>query len=122
MIYSKKYIEYDFSFLKEITELIIINLTELNDGLTKGNTNKAAQSACNFCRSKITLNLIGNGKLLVSAEQISEILKVKSISEVDPFFIDSFQKLCNKEIKNLSERIKYYERYLISASKIDESN
>ncbi len=119
MIYSKKYIEYDFTFLLEITELIIKNLTELNESLSRCSSYEVIQCSRYFCKSKITLTLIGNGKLLVNAEQMIEILKVKSFSEVDPVFIDSFQKLCNQELKNLSSRIKYYESYLNRTPKLD---
>ncbi len=118
MIYSKKYTEYDFVFLKGITELIIENLTRLHDGLSKCNTKEVAHCAKNFCRSKITLMLIGNGKLIIHAEQIIEMLKAKSVSEVDPVFIDSFRHLCDQELKRLSERIKYYDSFLTRSTKI----
>ena len=36
MTYSKKYLDYDYVFLKEITELFISNLTDLNEGLIVG--------------------------------------------------------------------------------------
>ncbi len=118
MIYSKKYIEYDFYFLKEITELMVIQLTELSDGLAKGiNPNNVAHCARKICHSKFAFYLIGNGKLLAHAEQISKILKTRSISELDPFLIDSFDKLCNQALRNLSARIKYYESFMVIASK-----
>lgn len=118
MIYSKKYSKYDFCFLKEITELIVIQLTELNDGLAKGiNPGNVAQCASKLCQSKFAFYLIGNDKLIAHAEQIIKILKTKSNSEVDPFLIDPFYKVCNQAIRNLSARIKYYENYLVIASK-----
>lgn len=118
MIYSKKYIEYDFSFLKEITELMITDLMELNNTLAGGvSTDVRAQYVRNFYRSKITLNLIGNNNLLAKADQISEMLKAQCIAEGDQFLVDSFQHACNQEIKNLIARITYYESYLVSASR-----
>jgi deoxyxylulose-5-phosphate synthase len=119
MIYSKKYIEYDFTFLKEITELIMENLSRLNDGLSRCNTKEVKHCARNFCRSKISLALIGNGSLIIHAEQIVEILKAKSITEVDPIFIDSFQQICSQELKRLNARIEYYESFISHTPNLD---
>ena len=112
MIYSKKYCAYDFTFIKEITELIITNLTELIDELDRGvSLNDLSGFLKNLHQSKITLNLIGNNKLIARAEQISKMQKVKSISEQDQLLVQSFQKVCKQEIINLYRRLIYYENY-----------
>ena len=120
MIYSKKYIEYDLVFLKEITELIIANLTELNEDLDRGiRSHDLTGFLKNLHQSKITLSLIGNSKLLAKAEQMSKTLKVKSVSREDLVLLESFQRVCNQEIKNLYARLTYYENYLVGPSNIN---
>jgi len=118
MIYSKKYLEYDSMFLKEITELFISNLTDLNDGLIMGiKTNDPGLFFRNFYKARFTLNLIGNENLSSKTELICEMLKVKSISELDMFLVNSFRNVCNQEIENLVGRLKYYENYLVGTAK-----
>ena len=113
MIYSKKYIAYDFGFLKEITELIITNLTELNDSLASRVIVKDPDLCMKLiCQSKLTFSLIGNDNLLAKAMQISEMLEVKSTLEENQRLIDSFQITCSQEIIQLYARLKHYENYL----------
>jgi hypothetical protein len=112
MIYSKNYFEYDSAFLKEITELFISNLTDLNNGLIMGfKTNDPGLFLRSYYRSKTTLNLVGNENLQAKAELISEMLKEKTISELDMFLVNSFRTVCQQEIDSLSARLKYYENY-----------
>jgi hypothetical protein len=114
MIYSKNHFEYDSAFLKEITELFINNLTDLNHGLILGvKTNDPGPFLRSFYRSKTTLNLVGNENLLAKAEMISEMLKEKTISEIDMFLVNSFRNVCHQEIDNLAARVKYYENYTV---------
>jgi hypothetical protein len=114
MIYSKKYTEYDFNFLKEITELIIANLTELNDCFA-GTTGKQGEIGCKkfLFQSKVALNLIGNIALLRKSEQICKMLK--SQEEVDRSLVESFQRECHKEIINLKARLLFYQSFSLVA-------
>lgn len=113
MIYSKKYFEYDSVFLKEITELFITNLSDLNDGLVIGfKTNDPGPFFRNYYKSKTTLELIGNENLMAKADLICDMLKTKSISNIDMFLLNSFRNVCNQEIESLTARVKYYENYI----------
>jgi len=113
MIYSKNYFEYDFTFLKEITDLIIINLTTLKEGLATGvKTNDRWPFLKSYNKSKFTLTLLGNENLTAKAEQINDTLKVKSITELDIFLVNAFKNLCNQEIETLHARAKYYKYYI----------
>lgn len=113
MIYSKKYFEYDSVFLKEITELFITNLSDLNDGLVIGfKTNDPGPFFRNYYKSKTTLELIGNENLMAKADLICDMLKTKSIASIDMFLLNSFRNVCNQEIESLTARVKYYENYI----------
>ncbi len=117
MIYSKRYITYDILFLKEITELFISNLIDLKEGLARGiKTNDTSLSLNKFYQSKSTLILIGNARLLVIAEELMEIIKNKPLCEIDKLMIHSFQHICNRELKNLTARLTFYENYLVTKS------
>ena len=112
MIYSRKHLEYDAVFLKEITELFITSLTDLNHALVMGiKTNDPGLYFRNFYKSRFILNLIGNENLIEKTELICEMIKVKSISELDMFLVNSFRNVCNQEIENLTEKLKYYQNY-----------
>ncbi len=119
MTYSKKYLDYDYVFLKEITELFISNLTDLNEGLIVGiKTNDPGQYFRKFYKARFSLNLIENENLLSKAELICEIIQVTSIDKLDMFLVNSFRNVCHQEIENLSSRLKYYEKYLVRPAEL----
>ena len=113
MIHSNNLYGHEFhpGFIKEMTGLLINNLTNLYNGLNEAvikNEPKIYNQRLN--QSHFVLILINNQNLITITNTIKEIMALPSSDGIDFKILNSFRKSCMQEINMLTEKLAIFER------------
>ena len=109
----EEYLVSDPEFGQELIGLLIGNLIEFRDSLSM--TVKEGKSIFFFKahhKLRTTLDLIGNKKLELQADQIHATFKDEGISAVDKRTQNAFCRLCKSSIETLESKLKNYQTAL----------
>jgi len=114
MIYSENFYGFNWSpdFLKEMTEMLIHGLTNLHMSLNEAIEKKEADIYIKkLMRTQFALVLVNNENLYFTSYQIKKHLLEKPASEINFQLIDSFRKICNDEIYNLTKKLDRFKKF-----------
>lgn len=104
--------EYHPGFIKEMTGLLINNLTDLYHGLNEAivkNEPKIYVQRLN--QSHFVLILINNQNLISLTQEIRNILVVRPSDGIDFQILNSFRKSCMQEIDMLTKKLSSLEKF-----------
>ncbi len=114
MIYPENFYgyRYDQEFVKEMTTLLIISLTDLHESLNDAMVkNEPSIFIKKLIHSQFCLVLINNENLNFTSGQIKKIMTGRSAIEPSFQLVESFRKSCSDEICRLTEKLGYFEKF-----------
>ncbi|MEY4930139.1 MAG: hypothetical protein RI909_863 [Bacteroidota bacterium] len=114
MIYPDSFYSYryDPEFVKEMTTLLISNLTDLskslNEAIIKNEPNLFIQQ---LTFSQFALVLVSNEDLSLTTYQIKKGMTENSSIEESFHLVAPFKKLCSYEINRLNQKLSHFEKF-----------